>query len=136
MMSLKKDCRVNYSKEAPKGEQQGKHNKSSRWFWILFWILISTPLLIMLVPKIIKDSRLHSNYVETTAHVKRLYKSGKGHNIKCVSYSYCVNDQWYDGHTSPPDSIWDKLHTGSPFEIVYEMDDPSNSNWAGYYKKK
>ena len=79
----------------------------------------------------ISDCRLHRNNVETTAHVKELYKSGKGHNIKCVSHAYCVNNEWYNGHTSPPDSIWDNIQIGDPFEIIYEKDNPANNNWGG-----
>ena len=49
---------------------------------------------------------------------------------------YCVDNEWYDGHTSPSDSIWDKLKHGDAFEIAYEKGNPSNSNWVGYYNKK
>ena len=34
-----------------------------------------------------------------------------------------------------PDSIWDNIQPGDPFEIVYEKGNPSNSNWVGYYKE-
>ena len=81
------------------------------------------------------NRRLHRSNIETTAYIKELYKSAKGHNIKCVSYTYCVDNVWYNGHTSPPDSIWDNIQPGDPFEIVYEKGNPSNSNWVGYYKK-
>ena len=70
--------------------------------------------------------RLHRSNIETTAYIKELYKSGKGHNIKCVAYTYCVDNVWYIGHTSPPDSIWDNIQPGNPFEIVYEKGNPAN----------
>ena len=73
--------------------------------------------------------------LKTTAYIKELYKSGKDHNIKCVSYTYCIDGEWYNGHTSPPDSIWDNIQPGDPFEIVYEKGNPANSNWVGYYKE-
>ena len=93
-------------------------------------------MLCILVPVIVDDCRLHHNNSETaTAYIKELYKSGKSYNIKCVSYTFCVDNEWYNGHTSPPDSIWDKIQPGDPFEIVYEKGNPTNSNWVGYYKK-
>jgi len=129
-----KHKRFAYPAEGKETKRQDKQGKL--WKWVLFWILVLTPLLCIFVPKIIDDCRLHHNdYVETTARVKSLYKKGKSYNIKCVSYRYCVDNEWYEGHTSPPDSIWDKLRQGSPIEIVYEKGNPSNSNWAGYYKK-
>lgn len=115
------------------GKQHKKHR--NRWQWVLIAVLLAAPLLCLLVPDIVNDCRLHRNHIETTAYVKELYKSGKSHNIKCVSYTYCVDNEWYIGHTSPPDSIWDNIQPYDPFEIVYEKDNPSNSNWAGYYKK-
>ena len=105
------------------------------WKWALFWVVLATPMLCLLVPDIVDDCRLHRSNIKTTAYIKELYKSGKGHNIKCVSYTYCINGEWYNGHTSPPDSIWDNIQPGDPFEIVYEKGNPSNSNWVGYYKK-
>ena len=60
---------------------------------------------------------------------------GRSGSIKCVSYYFCVGNEWYDGSTSPPDSVWDKLQQHDPFEIVYEKGNPKNSNWAGYFKK-
>lgn len=132
-MAHNKDRRPTYPTEGKETKQQDKQDK--RWKLVLYLILMLIPLLYILVPDIIDDCRMHHNYVETTAHVKTLYKSGRSYNIKCVSYYYCIDNKWYDGHTSPPDSIWDNLQPGSPFEIVYEKRNPSNSNWAGYYKK-
>lgn len=106
------------------------------WMWKHLWLWILLALLLFtFAPTIISDWRLKRNHIETTAHVRYLYKSGKSHNIKCVAYYYCVDNEWYDGHTSPPDSIWDNIQPYDLFEIVYEKGNPSNSNWAGYYTK-
>ena len=132
-MAHNKDRRHAYPMKDEDDKQQKKHSTS--WQWVLIVVLLAAPLLRLLIPDILNDYRLHRNNIETTAHVKELYKSGRGHNIKCVSYTYCVDNEWFNGHTSPPDSIWDNLRPNDPFEIVYEKGNPSNSNWSGYYKK-
>ena len=133
-MGHNKDRRPVYPMESEKGKQQKQHR--NWWKWVLFGVLLATPLLCLLVPDIVNDCRLrHNNAETTTAYIKELYKSGKSYNIKCVSYTFCVDNEWYSGHTSPPDSIWDNIQPGDPFEIVYEKNNPANSNWVGYYKK-
>ena len=136
MMSHNINRRPNYPKEGEKNKPQDKRNKRLLWRHVLYGIIVLTPLLCIFTPKIIKDRRLNRNHVETSARITDLYKSGRGQRIKCVSYSFCVDSVWYEGNTSPSDSIWDNTHIGAPFEIVYERGNPSNNNWAEYYKKK
>lgn len=132
-MSRNTNRKPNYPTEVKNGEQQKKN--SNWWKVMLYWILVATPLLYIIVTSIVRDCRLHHGNIETTAYIKELYKTGKSYNVKCVSYTYCVDNEWYEGHTSPPDSIWDNIRPGDPFEIVYAKGNPSYSNWAGYYKK-
>lgn len=91
-----------YPTERDTVKPQKRHGKW--WKWVLFGGVLATPMLCLLVPDIVDDCRLHRSNIETTAYIKELYKSGKGHNIKCVSYTYCIDGEWYNGHTSPPDS--------------------------------
>ena len=102
--------------------------------WMPLWVPIVF-LIGLLTPQFMDDYRLGCSHTLTTAHVKRVYKGTGRNRAKMVEYYFCVGNEWYQGRTSPPDSIWDNLQPHDPFEIVYETDNPSNSNWAGYYKE-
>lgn len=93
-------------------------------------------LLWHLIPDIADHYRLKHNYVATTARVENKYTGGLRKNLKMVKYYFYVSDSLYYGHTSPPKSMWDQLQPHDQFDIVYEKDNPNNSNWAGYYKDK
>ena len=124
-----------YPKEDGKSKRLNKHQVRWKWGRILFCVLVFAIPLSVIAHRLIKSWRLRHSHIETTAYVSKLYKSSN-YGIKCVSYYYCIENEWYEDHTSPPDSIWDNLQPGDPFEIVYEKGNPSNSNWAGYYTKR
>lgn len=104
---------------------------------ILLWMPLWVPIVFMvcyITPHFMDDYRLSHNCTQTTAHVKRVYIGTGRNRAKMVEYYFYVGNDWYDGHTSPPDSVWDNLKPHDPFEIVYETGHPDNNNWAGYYK--
>ncbi len=103
--------------------------------WTPLWIPMAF-LMWHLIPGIVDGYRLKHNYVATTALVEGKYKGGLRKNLKMVKYYFYVSDSLYYGHTSPPKSMWDQLQSHDQFDIVYEKDNPNNSNWAGYYKDK
>jgi hypothetical protein len=103
--------------------------------WTPLWIPMAF-LMWHLIPDIVDHYRLKHNYVATTALVESKYKGGLRKNLKMVKYYFYVSDSLYYGHTSPPKSMWDQLQPHDQFDIVYEKDNPNNSNWAGYYKDK
>lgn len=103
--------------------------------WTPLWIPMAIWLW-LLIPDIVDDYRLKHNYVETTARVERKYKGGLRKNLKMVKYYFNVGDSLYYGQTSLSKSEWEQLQPHVQFYIVYEKDNPNNSNWAGYYKDK
>ena len=81
-MAHNRDRRPVYPTERETVKPQKRRGKW--WKWVLFLVLLFTPLLCLLVPDIVDDCRLHRSNIETTAYIKELYKSGKGHNIRIV----------------------------------------------------
>ena len=106
---------------------------------ILRWAPIWIPMAIwlwFLIPDIIDDSHLKHNGIRTTARVEKTYLVGGRSVSRMVKYYFYVGDSLYYGHTSLSKSEWEQLQPHVQFDIVYEKDNPNNSNWAGYYKDK
>ena len=104
--------------------------------WTPLWIPMAIGLW-FLIPDIIDNNRLKHNGIKTAARVEKTYLVTGGRSVsRMVKYYFYVGDSLYYGHTSPPDSVWDQLQPHEQFDIVYEKDNPNNSNWAGYYKDK
>ena len=102
--------------------------------WAPLWIPVAL-LLWILVPDMVKDSHMRHNKVQTTGRVLETYhKAGRGGPIYYVKYYFYVGDSLFEGTTSLRKSKWEQLKPHIPFEVVYEKNNPANSNWAGYYK--